>query len=328
MAEREAAVLGVIAEPADSAEQPEQPEQPGIHLHPVDCSRPGRCPGCKPSGQVIKWGWVYAAKGKTRRYRCGRCGRTFVRRGGFERMRKPDWAILRALNDFFKGHSPAAIADTLEGQGCRVHPVTIYKWIAQFIGRAHAHLRTLPVRVGERFCADEVFGAASSPSCLFSVADLVTRFCLAFEMATRKDGHNTTALLEAARDRAGKVPAEFVSDGLPSYRQAHRAVFAAKTPLDKFSVHVGEAAIHNKKRNNNVQERFNGTFRAAQRPRRGIKSAGSRLIVGFFVRYNFVRPHMAIGGRTPAQATGITIHGPDKWRTIIGNAALAAGAAP
>ena len=70
---------------------------------------------------MIKRGRVYAAKGKTGRYRCGRCGRTFVRRGGFEDMRKPDWAILRALNDFFKGHSPAAIADTLEDKGCRVH---------------------------------------------------------------------------------------------------------------------------------------------------------------------------------------------------------------
>ena len=105
-------------------------------------------------------------------------------------------------------------------------------------------------------------------------------------------------------------------------------MFAAKTPLDKFSVHVGEAAIHNKKRNNNVQERFNGTFRSFQKPRRGIKSASSQIIVGFFVYYNFVRSHTALGGRTPAQAAGITIHGPNKWRTIIGNAALAAGAVP
>ncbi len=36
VAEREAAVLGVTAEPADSAEQS---VQSGIHLHPVDCSR-------------------------------------------------------------------------------------------------------------------------------------------------------------------------------------------------------------------------------------------------------------------------------------------------
>ncbi len=169
MAEREAAVLGVIAEPAD---QSEQSGQSGVHLHPADCDHPGRCPGCNLSGQVIKRGRVYAAKGKTGRYRCGRCGRTFVRRGGFEDMRKPDRAILRALNDFFKGHSPAAIADTLEGQGCRVHPATICKWIVKLIGMAHAHLRTLPVRVGERFCADGVFGTASSRPCLFSATTI------------------------------------------------------------------------------------------------------------------------------------------------------------
>ena len=42
------------------------------------------------------------------------------------------------------------------------------------------------------------------------------------------------------------------------------ATAEAKTPLDKYSVHVGEAAIHNKKRNNHLQERFNGTSRAAE----------------------------------------------------------------
>ena len=62
--------------------------------------------------------------------------------------------------------------------------------------------------------------------------------------------------------------------------------------------------------------------------RRGIKRSGSRPIIGFFIHYNFVRPHMAIAGRTPAQAAGITIHGPDRWRTMIGSAAPAAGAAP
>ena len=331
VAEKEAAALGSAPEPAGQSEptEPTEPTEPAgqsdVHLHPVDRDRPGRCPKCKRP-DPIKWGRVYASKDKTQRYRCGRCGHTFVYRGGFERMRRPDWAILDALDHFFKGHSPGAIADTLKKKGCPVHPATIYRWIVKFIRWAHAYLRTLPVRTGERFGADEVFGAAGRGSCLFSVTDLQTRFCLAHEMADRKDGHNATALLESARDRAGKVPSEFVSDGLPSYQQAHQIVFAARTPLDKCSVHVGEAAIRNKKRNNNVQERFNGTFRAFQRPRRGIKKPDSPLIDGFFTHYNFVRPHMALGGRTPAEAAGITIHGPDKWRTIIGNAAL--GAAP
>ena len=62
--------------------------------------------------------------------------------------------------------------------------------------------------------------------------------------------------------------------------------------------------------------------------RRGIKSAGSGPTIWFFIHYNFVRTHMALGGCTPAQAAGISTHGPDKWWTITGNAALAAWAVP
>ena len=38
--------------------------------------------------------------------------------------------------------------------------------------------------------------------------------------------------------------------------------------------------------------------------------------------YNFVRPHMGLDGRTPAEAAGIKIVGRDKWMTIIGNAGM------
>ena len=38
--------------------------------------------------------------------------------------------------------------------------------------------------------------------------------------------------------------------------------------------------------------------------------------------YNFIRPHMDLGGRMPAEAAGIKITGHDKWMTIIGNADL------
>lgn len=39
--------------------------------------------------------------------------------------------------------------------------------------------------------------------------------------------------------------------------------------------------------------------------------------------YNFLRPHMALGGRTPAEAAGIIIPGHDKMRALI-RAAVAA----
>ena len=145
-------------------------------------------------------------------------------------------------------------------------------------------------------------------------------------MADHKDGFNTTNLLKETMERAGKVPAVFITDGLPSYSEAHQAVFAAKNPLDKHSIHISDSSINNKKKHNNFQERFNGTFRRYQSPRQNVPNPHSPLITGFFVYYNFVRPHSSLNERTPAEAAGIIIHGDDKWETILGNASLAARA--
>ena len=36
--------------------------------------------------------------------------------------------------------------------------------------------------------------------------------------------------------------------------------------------------------------------------------------------YNYIRPHLAPDGRTPASVAGIEVIGEDKWRTITENA--------
>ena len=39
-----------------------------------------------------------------------------------------------------------------------------------------------------------------------------------------------------------------------------------------------------------------------------------------FIFHNFIRPHTALAGKTPAEACGIEIKGEDKWKTLIQNA--------
>ena len=374
--EREEAALGMPdtrADPGAGTRQDGQPEQPDVHIEEVP-EYPEKCMAC-PETRIIKWGFTGKGKSRRQRYKCQNpeCGCTFVYRGGFERMRKPVWAILRAFNDFFKGHTPKDIADTL-GKGiqvpeleqllghaaqdvadaigelkCEVNGSSIYRWLAKFIPPAHEHLRQIPIRTGEHLAADEVClsgkddedgndakksaAAGAQPEgskrkkwYLFSTTDILTRFCPAFDMADHKDGFNATNLLKETLRRTGKVPSVLTTDCLPSYSEAHQAVFAAKNPLDKHSVHISDSCLNNKKKHNNFQERFNGTYRKFQRPRQNIPNPHSPLITGFFVYYNFVRPHSSLNGRTPAEAAGVIIHGDDKWRTIIGNAGLAARA--
>ena len=86
-----------------------QGEEPDIHIEEVP-EYPQKC----IETRIVKWGFTGKDECRRQRYKCKNpeCGCTFVCRGGFERMRKPIWAILRTFNDFFKGHTPEEIADT------------------------------------------------------------------------------------------------------------------------------------------------------------------------------------------------------------------------
>ena len=57
-----------------------------------------------------------------------------------------------------------------------------------------------------------------------------------------------------------------------------------------------------------------------ERVMRGVKKADSPIFKGYQIYHNYVRPHEALGGRTPADACGIAIGGENKWLTLIQNA--------
>jgi hypothetical protein len=72
--------------------------------------------------------------------------------------------------------------------------------------------------------------------------------------------------------------------------------------------------------NNNKMERMNGEFRDREKIMRGVKKYNSIMFDGYQMYHNYLRPHMALDGKTPSEACGITIQGDDKWRTLIENA--------
>jgi hypothetical protein len=67
-------------------------------------------------------------------------------------------------------------------------------------------------------------------------------------------------------------------------------------------------------------ERFNGELRDREKVTRNFKKTATPILTGMQIYHNYVRPHMALDGRTPADIAGIEIKGKDKWLTIIQNA--------
>jgi hypothetical protein len=47
------------------------------------------------------------------------------------------------------------------------------------------------------------------------------------------------------------------------------------------------------------------------------------ILKGMQIFHNYVRPHEALDGKTPAEAWGIVVNGENKWMTLIQNAAIA-----
>jgi hypothetical protein len=50
---------------------------------------------------------------------------------------------------------------------------------------------------------------------------------------------------------------------------------------------------------------------------RGWKTGKTPIAEGQRIHYNFVKPHMALEGKTPAEVSGIRIESENKWLALI-----------
>ena len=65
-------------------------------------------------------------------------------------------------------------------------------------------------------------------------------------------------------------------------------------------------------------ERYHGTFKERSKVMRAIKKTDSAFIEGQRIYYDYLRPHTALEGKTPAQAAGIELDLPtNRWEGLI-----------
>jgi hypothetical protein len=71
---------------------------------------------------------------------------------------------------------------------------------------------------------------------------------------------------------------------------------------------------------NNKMERMNGEIRDREKVTRNLKKMDTPILTGMQIYHNYIRPHMALNDKTPAEVAGIEVKGKDKWLTLIQNA--------
>ena len=258
--------------------------------------------------------------GTVPRYRCGCCGHKFTHNPGFVGRHHPPEVITDVLQSYAAGLSTSRITDCLAKKGISVSASTVLRWASDYGNLLERYQKTC-MRTGYVWHADEIyFKVQGRPRWMFGVMDAETKLIIAHDTAQDKFKYDAAGLFEAAVRAAGRRPDVLITDGLAGFKTGYtKAMYTKAMPR---TVHVADVGIRDRHSANNAYERFNGEIRDRIARVRGFKSQNPALLGMLIIYHNFMRPHGGLGGRTPAEAAGITISGLDKWRTLIGHAAL------
>ena len=274
------------------------------------------------SPRIVKNGLRHNKYGDIQVFQCSSCGRDFTINFGFERMKHNPHAVTTAMQLYFSGESLRNTSRSLRMMGVEVSYQTVWNWIEKYTGLMEKYLDKITPKVSDTWRADESYvKIKGNMKYVFAMMDDETRFWIAQEVANTKDAHDARHLFQMAKERAGKRPQILITDGLRSYRDAWLKEFRTSRQVDS-TVHIREITFKGK-HNNNKMERMNGEIRDREKVTRNLKREDTPILVGMQIFHNYVRPHMGLKGKTPADLAGIQVDGEDKWLTLIQNAKCA-----
>jgi putative transposase len=277
------------------------------------------CIFCK-SEAIIKDGLRHNQYGDIQKFNCKACGHYFTVNLGFERMKHNPQGITTAMQLYFSGESLRNTAMSLRLLGVQVTYQTVWNWIQKYTELMEKYLDKITPQVSDVWRADELFlKVKGSMKYLYAMMDDETRFWIATEVANTKYTADLKPLLSEAMVTAGKQPKALITDGAKNFAEACRTEYYSRWKSLR-TEHIRDIRMDGTVHNNKM-ERMNGEIRDREKVMRSLKTADTPIIAGLQIFHNYVRPHMALDGRTPADLAGIDIQGENKWLTLIQNAA-------
>ena len=270
---------------------------------------------CCGSSNIVKNSIRHNKHGDIQRYLCKSCGKRFSINIGFEKMRATPQVITSAMQLYFTGESYRNVQKFLRLQGVEVDHSTVLRWVRKYVRLMESYVEKLKPNVSDTWRADELYlKVKGNMKYLFAMMDDETRFWIAQELAETKEKHDARTLFMRSKYLMGKQPKTLITDGLPSYAKACEWAFDG-------AKHIRHIRLQGDK-NNNKMERLNGEIRDREKTMRGLKRKRTPILSGYQIYHNYVRPHEALGNKTPAEACGIKIEGQNKWKTLIENATI------
>lgn len=284
-----------------------------VHINEVETDN---CKFCE-SKNIIKKGLRNNKTYSLQVYQCKDCSKKFSINLGFEGMRASPEIITQALQLYFSGESLRNVQRFLELQGVKITHKTVWSWIGKYVNLMESYLDKIVPNVGDKWRADELyFKVKGNTKYLYAMMDDDTRFWIAKQVSDRKYDDDIRPMFVKGKELAKKKPKVLITDGAQNFHKAYKMEF--HTMASPRTVHIRSITLKGQ-RNNNMMERLNGEIRDREKVMRGLKKEDSPIIEGYRIYHNFIRPHMAFDGRTPADIASIKVHGNNKWKTLIQN---------
>jgi len=221
------------------------------------------------------------------------------------------------LDLYYKGMSVRSIKDHLNQIfGVKLNHQTVLNWINKYEEKIGNYVKTLKPELSGQWHVDEMkvkFGG--NWKWLWNVIDKDTRYLLASNITEKREVEDAREVFALAKEVAkGQRPERVISDGLQAYKQAfNKEFFTLKHPRTEHISHIRLSGDLN----NNLIERLHGTKREREKVMRGLKTEETPIIPLQDIYYNYVRPHKALEGKTPAETAGIGIEDRNKWLGLI-----------
>jgi len=275
------------------------------------------CPDCN-SYNITKNGNRKTTDGTRQRYKCKDCNYRFTH--DIIKHRKVSGKMVALSMDlYFKGLSLRKISDTIyQFYDIQIHHETIRRWINTFMEKMNDYVSNLKIEHSDIWVVDEqkVKTKKDQWVWVWNLMDKESRFLIASNVTKTRNMNDTRQIFKKAKQNTDKKPLFVITDGLKTYPHAiNKELYDHHQSCE----HIANAGI-GKSENNNVIERYHGTYRERDKVMRGLHShkTSKTMSENWKTYYNFIRPHMALSGKTPAEMKGMNLSSSNnKWLEML-----------
>ena len=263
----------------------------------------------------------YGKYGEKQVFKCKDCQHKF-RDSFLKKVKFSPELVTLTLDLYFSGLSLRKVARNINDHfDIELNYSTIYGWIQTYIPQISNYVNSLTPNLSETWHIDELFvkmkdgdkrKGNTNVAYLWNVMDRESRFLIASKLSEKRDTNGAIqAINQAIHNSHGNLPNTIYTDALRAYREGIGQTLGHKVD------HIAKCGITKPHSNNNRVERLNGTLRERVKVQRGWKTHKSAIAEGQRIYYNFIKPHQALDGKTPADKINIKIKGKNKFLELI-----------